>query len=281
MTIAKRIIARLDIKGTNLVKGVNLEGLRVLGKPDKFAKLYYEEGIDELIYQDVVASLYDKNCLNEIISKTAKEIFIPLTVGGGIRSLKDISSILRSGADKVSINTAAIKEPNLIRNASKIFGSSTITVSIEAIFTNNDYYAFTDNGRNNSHKKVLDWIKQVEDLGAGEIIVTFVDQEGTGKGVDQEFSKKLSQKVCLPVIIQGGFGKTKHIIDLLKNTKVSGVGIASMFHYDCINNNTFSYNSEDIGNVDFLKTKLKVSHIETTKIQKLKKLLKNNFIKCR
>ncbi len=186
MGLSKRVIAKLDIKGKNLVKGVNLEGLRVLGKPEKFAEYYYNSGADELFYQDVVASLYGKNSLKEIISKTAKNIFIPLTVGGGIRNLKDIHSILKNGADKVSINTAAIKKPSFIRDASNNFGSSTIAVSIEASKIDGDYYAFTDNGRNNSNKKIYDWAKEVEDMGAGEIIVTDIQSEGTGKGVNTD-----------------------------------------------------------------------------------------------
>ena len=143
-----RIIPKLDIKGPNLVKGIHLEGLRVLGKPSDFAKYYYEQGADELMFMDVVASLYERNSLHDIISETAKSIFIPITVGGGIRSLNDIKSMLRIGADKISINTAAIKRPEFIREASEEFGSSTIVVSIEAI-KNSDgkYYAFIDNGR--------------------------------------------------------------------------------------------------------------------------------------
>src|SRR5688500_18295799 len=143
-----RIISRLDIKGPNLVKGIHLEGLRVLGKPEVAAKFYYENGADELIFQDTVASLYERNSLHEIISRTAKEIFIPLTVGGGIRTIDDIRSVLRAGADKVAINTAAIKNPAFITEASRMFGSSTIVVAIEAIRqSNGSYLAYVDNGR--------------------------------------------------------------------------------------------------------------------------------------
>jgi len=172
MSVAVRIIPKLDIKGPNLVKGVHLEGLRVLGKPEVFAKYYYEQGADELFYQDVVASLYGRNSLQEIISKTAKEIFIPLTVGGGIRTIEDISNLLRAGADKVSINTAAIENPGLITEASNIFGASTIVVSIEAIKqADGRYFAFTDNGRNSTGKEILSWAKEAELLGAGEIVI--------------------------------------------------------------------------------------------------------------
>ena len=170
MSLAIRIIPKLDIKGPNLVKGMHLEGLRVLGKPEEFARHYYEQGADELIYQDVVASLYGRNSLHEIISKTAKEIFIPLTVGGGIRNLDDIVDVLRAGADKVSINTAAHDNPGLITQASRMFGKSTIVVLIEAIRqTDGRYQAFTDNGRNPTNRDVVTWAKEAEDLGAGEI----------------------------------------------------------------------------------------------------------------
>src|SRR5438552_2085401 len=150
-----RVIARMDIKGPNLVKGIHLEGLRVLGKPEDFARYYYENGADELIYQDVVASLYERNSLHDIISKTAKQVFIPITVGGGLRTLEDIKNVLRAGADKVSLNTAAIKNPKLIKEASLKFGSSTIIVAIEAIKqTNGDYFAYIDNGREETSLEV-------------------------------------------------------------------------------------------------------------------------------
>ena len=179
MSLALRVIPRLDIKGPNLVKGIHLEGLRVLGKPEQFARFYYEQGADELIYQDVVASLYGRNSLHDIISKTAKDVFIPLTVGGGLRTLDDISAVLRAGADKVSINTAAHKEPSFITKASKMFGKSTIVVAIEAIHQQDGVYqAFTDNGRNRTGRDVVSWAMEIEKLGAGEILLTSVDKEG-------------------------------------------------------------------------------------------------------
>ncbi len=178
---AVRVIPRLDIKGPNLVKGIHLEGLRVLGKPEDFAQYYYEQGADELLFMDVVASLYERNSLHDIISQTAKKIFIPLTVGGGLRTIEDIKNVLRAGADKVSLNTAAIKNPQIIRDASRKFGSSTIVVAIEAIKeADGTYRAYTDNGREHTGVEVVSWAKQVEELGAGEIIITSVDKEGTG-----------------------------------------------------------------------------------------------------
>ena len=181
----KRIIPRLDIKGPNLVKGIHLEGLRVLGKPEDFAKLYYDQGADELIYQDTVASLYKRNSLSEIISRTLEDVFIPITVGGGIRSLADINKVLRAGADKVCINTSAIENPEFITEASREFGSSTIVVAIEVCFQKDQkYLAFTDNGREYTGVDALEWAKKVEQLGAGEILLTSIDNEGTRKGFD-------------------------------------------------------------------------------------------------
>jgi cyclase len=165
-----RIIPRLDIKGPNLVKGIHLEGLRVLGKPERFARHYYENGADELLYMDVVASLYQRNNLLDIVTRTSREIFIPLTVGGGIRTLDDINQVLRAGADKVSLNTAAVANPSFIKEAAQRFGSSTIVVSIEAIRQYDGHYeAYTDNGRESTGLDAIEWAKRVVDLGAGEI----------------------------------------------------------------------------------------------------------------
>ncbi len=280
MSLALRIIPRLDIKGPNLVKGVHLEGLRVLGKPESFAKFYYEQGADELFYQDVVASLYGRNSLQDIVSKTAKEIFIPLTVGGGIRSIDDISSILHAGADKVAINTSAIENPKLISSASDMFGASTIVVGIEAIRQPNGHYmAFTDNGRNSTNKEVVSWAREVEQLGAGEIILTCVDQEGSGKGFDFDLIKKVTDSVDIPVVIHGGAGNMQHVLDLTNKIPVSGVAISSLFHYDCILHNRCIDDYDEEGNIDFLKSNRILSNIESTPIAKLKSfLLKNNIL---
>ena len=191
-----RIIPRLDIKGSNLVKGIHLEGLRVLGKPEHFAHYYYENGADELFYMDAVASLYGRNSLVGIIEKTSKEIFIPLTVGGGLRSVEDIRTVLRAGADKVSINTATILRPELIREASRAFGSSTIVVSIEAIKKQDgSYEAYVDYGRQNTDVDALEWAVRAAEMGAGELVVTSIDNEGTGKGFDLKLTRKISTSV--------------------------------------------------------------------------------------
>jgi len=283
MSLTLRIIPRLDIKGTNLVKGINLEGMRVLGKPENFAKFYYEHGADEILYQDSVASLFGRNNLGEIISKTAKHIFIPLTVGGGIRKIQDISDVLRSGADKVSINTKAITNPDFITKASNVFGSSTIVINIEAIRqADGQYLAFTDNGRNYTGHNVVSWAKQAEELGAGEILLTIVDREGTGKGYDFELVKLVTDIVSIPVVVHGGAGSKQHVVDLINSDRaISGVAIASMFHYDYIHMYREIIGYETEGNIDFLKSRQSLSHIEKTSIQELKEYLSSAHIHCR
>ena len=215
-----RIIGKIDIKEKNLVKGVSLEGLRVLGKSYEFSKFYYENGADELIYQDVVASLYGKNTLLDEISKTAENIFIPLTVGGGIRTLSDIEKILRSGADKVSINSAALKNPNFIAEAARKFGSSTVAISIEAVKqSDGQYLAYMENGRTKTNKEITNWLNIVQEKGAGEAIITFVDNEGRGLGYDLNFIKKLCKVSKIPIIIHGGTGYARQVVDLVKKNK--------------------------------------------------------------
>jgi cyclase len=205
-----RIIPRLDIKGPNLVKGIHLEGLRVLGQPHDFARYYYENGADELFFQDVVASLYGRNSMSEIIQKTANEIFIPLTVGGGIRNIEDINNVLRCGADKVALNTAVIGNKDFVRQASEKFGSSTIVVAIEIIQeTDGRYLAYTDNGREYTGIDAVEWSEEVVELGAGELVITSVDREGTGEGPDLSLLEKIAERVGVPVIAHGGVGKNK------------------------------------------------------------------------
>ena len=275
-----RIIPRLDIKGPNLVKGIHLEGLRVLGKPSDFAKYYYENGADELMLMDVVASLYGRNSLHDIISETAKNNFIPITVGGGIRSVKDIKNILRAGADKVCLNTAAIKNPEFIKKASREFGSSTILVSIEAIKDNDKYQAFTDNGREYTGLDVFEWAQRIDELGAGELVITSVDKEGTGKGFDIELISKINNLVSIPVIAHGGAGKKEDVIDLVISSTVNSVMISSMFHYNYINDNESSGSSLE-GNTQFLKNKWISNKLNPCSILDLKNELNKSNISCR
>ena len=250
-----RIIPRLDIKGPNLVKGIHLEGLRVLGKPEDFAQLYYEQGADELIFQDTVASLYQRNSLTEVITRTAEKIFIPLTVGGGLRDLEDINKVLRAGADKVAINTAAINNPDFINQASRTFGSSTIVVAIEATCQpDGNYLAYTDNGREYTGVEVLAWAREAEERGAGEILLTSIDREGTGNGYNLDLIRMVSDEVTIPVIAHGGASNIIHITETIQSAGADAVAIASMLHYAALNgNDSLLGKFDDEGNIEFLK----------------------------
>lgn len=277
-----RIIPKLDIKGPNLVKGIHLEGLRVLGKPEDFARYYYETGADELMYVDVVASLYERNSLHDIISRTAKEIFIPLTVGGGLRTIDDIRAVLRAGADKVSLNTAAIKNPDLIHQASQMFGASTITVTIEAAKQlSGNYLAFTDNGREHTGREVLAWAQRIEELGAGEIVLTSIDREGTGKGFDLELTQMVTDAVRIPVVACGGAGKVDDIAAVITAGHADAVSIASILHYDRIAKEKQVVNAAGEGNTEFLRGNLTYGQFATTDLTTIKSYLREHGIPCR
>jgi len=277
-----RIIPRLDIKGPNVVKGIHLEGLRVMGSPAEFASYYYENGADELMFVDLVASLYERNSLHKIISETAKSIFIPLTVGGGIRNLDDIKDVLRAGADKVCLNTAAIKNPDIIKQAAQRFGSSTIVIAIEAIKeSSSNYLAYTDNGREYTGINVLNWAKQVEELGAGEIVITSVDKEGTGEGFDYDLVKMISECVSIPVIAHGGAGKKEDVETVIKESAADAVALSSILHYEYIANNITNAHSTNEGNTEFLKSKRSFNNLNTTTLLEIKNYLISNGISCR
>ena len=244
-----------------MVKGIHLEGLRVLGRPESFARHYYEQGADELLFQDTVASLYQRNNLAEIVKKTAENIFVPLTVGGGIRSLEDINRVLRAGADKVAINTAAIANPDFINKASKTFGSSTIVVAVEVIRqADGSYLLYTDNGREHTGINALSWIKEVEQRGAGEILLTSIDSEGTGKGFDLSLLEKVSDLISIPLIAHGGAASVKDVRDAVVNGKADAVALASMLHYTAINQfKEMTDSSFEEGNIEFLSRGLESS----------------------
>ena len=228
-----RFIPRLDIKNNFLIKGINLEGLRKIGDPNTFAKQYYLDGADEILFIDCVASLYGRNSLEDIIKKIAKKVFIPITVGGGIRSIDDATRIMRSGADKVAINTAAIKTPKLITEIARIFGSQAMVLSIEAKkISENKWEAYTDNGRERTGQDVFEWIKYGVSLGAGELLITSVDHEGTRLGFDNELIKHVCSFTNVPVIASGGMGNLEHFNDLVRLTEVSGVAMADVLHYE-------------------------------------------------
>jgi cyclase len=227
-----RIISRLDIKGPNLIKGIRLEGLRVMGDPQTFAMHYYEAGIDELVYMDIVASLYGRNNLSDIVSRAADQVFIPITVGGGIRSVDDARHILRSGADKVAINTAAIARPELISDVAYRFGSQAMVLSIEAKkVADGRWEVFTDNGRERTGLDVVEWAASSVKLGAGEILLTSVDREGTRKGFESDLVKQVREAVSVPVIASGGMGALDHVVDVVKTGGADAVAIADGLHY--------------------------------------------------
>jgi cyclase len=227
-----RLIARLDIKAPNLIKGVHLEGLRKIGDPQQHARAYYAGGADEIIYMDIVASLYNRNSLSDIVRYTAEHVFIPITVGGGIRSLDDVEKALRCGADKVAINTAAVARPELLREVAKRFGSQCMVLSIEAKRAPGcKWEAYTDNGREHTGHDVVEWAKRAVDLGAGEILLTSVDQEGTRKGFDIELTRAVSDAVGVPVIASGGMGALAHLIAVVREGHADAVAMADMLHY--------------------------------------------------
>lgn len=227
-----RLIARLDIKGPNLIKGIHLEGLRIIGSPNEYALRYYLQGADELIYMDCVASLYGRNHLGDIIRDAAQNIFVPMTVGGGIRSVEDATQILRAGADKVAINTAAIANPQLISDIARSFGSQCMVLSIEAKQIGpGQWQAFTDNGREYTGLDVIEWAKRGVAMGAGEILLTSIDREGTRKGFDVELVKAVTQAVSVPVIASGGMGKPEDLIDVVREGGADAVAMADILHY--------------------------------------------------
>lgn len=228
-----RLIARLDIKGPNLIKGVNLEGVRVVGDPQEFARRYYEAGIDELIYMDAVASLYNRNSLDAIVRYTAENVFVPVTVGGGIRTLDDVERMLRSGADKVAINTAAIRRPDLISEVARRFGAQCMVLSIEAKRTGpGRWEAYTDNGREKTGLDAVEWARRGVALGAGELLVTSVDQEGTRRGFDVKLLRAIADAVSIPVIASGGMGRPEHLAEAVLEGGADAVAMADVLHYD-------------------------------------------------
>tara|TARA_A100001011_G_scaffold400727_1_gene518008 strand:+ start:2507 stop:3265 length:759 start_codon:yes stop_codon:yes gene_type:complete len=230
-----RLIVRLDIKGNNLIKGLRFEGLRVIGSAKEFAKKYYDQGIDEIIYVDSVASLYGRNSLTEIIDFSTENIFVPVTVGGGIKSLDDVQKVLRAGADKIAINTAAIENKNLIKTISEKIGSQSLTISIQAKKRGkNNWEAFKICGREPTGIDVIDWVKELNKLGAGEILLTSIDQDGTELGLDRNLIKLVTENTNLPVIASGGSKDANDILCTFQETDVSGIAIGSILHHEKI-----------------------------------------------
>ena len=228
-----RLIARLDVKAPNLVKGIQLEGLRKMGDPNDYALEYYKQGVDEIFYADIVASLYERNSLLDIIEKATADVFVPITVGGGLRNIDDVAAVLRAGADKVSINTAAIKSPSIITDVARRFGSQCMVLSIEAKDQGNGKWeAYTDNGRERTGVDVLEWVDRAVNLGVGEILLTSIDKEGTRKGFDLALIKAVSERSPVPVIASGGMGSAQDLVDAVKLGFADAVGMADILHYD-------------------------------------------------
>ena len=280
-----RIIPRLDIKGPNLVKGIHFEGLRVLGTPAEFARRYYDQGADELLYMDAVASLYGRNSLLDVVERTSREVFIPLTVGGGLRSIDDIRTVLRAGADRVAINTAAVDRPAFVREAAQAFGSSTIVVSIEAIRTAAGGYACqTDYGRQDTGVDAVRWAKQAVELGAGELAVTSIDREGTGRGFDLELTRRIATEVPVPVIACGGAGTMDHVYEAVVSGRAQAVGLASLLHYHEVRRFQGAVPDTPEGNVEFLSGRSGArarSRIEDAALSAVKHELAARGVACR
>ena len=227
-----RLIARLDIKGSNLIKGIHLEGFRVIGSPNEYALKYYQQGADELIYMDCVASLYGRNHLEGIVKKAVEKIFVPITVGGGVRAIEDVSSILRAGADKVAVNTAAVENPRLITDIAHHFGSQCMVLSVEAKQVEVDRWeVYTNNGRERTGLDVIEWVRKGVDLGAGEILITSVDREGTRKGYDVALVGHVSAAVSVPIIASGGMGSPNDILAVVNDGGADAIAMADILHY--------------------------------------------------
>lgn len=279
-----RVIPRIDIKNNNLVKGIQLEGLRVLGNPIDFVKQYIFDGADEIFYQDIVASLYGRNSILELISSTAKICSIPLIVGGGIRNIEDIQAILNAGADKVAINSAAINNSNFLRDAVRVFGSSTIVASVEIGKIDDEYILQIYNGREITSKNFVDWIKELQDIGVGEINLTSINTEGTGKGYDLKLLESLFDIIETQLTLHGGFGDINQIIDLYTNFKIDGLVLSSMLHYyylQKLDTKTTINDKYFDGNTEYLKNIKIPNSINPLSIIDLKNKLDNSNIKIR
>lgn len=225
-----RIISKLDIKDLYLVNSRLLEGLRVLGNPQDFIKFYYDQGIDEFILHDVTASYIGRNTLYDKLKTITKGTFLPLTLGGGIRKIDDVEKILNCGADKIFFNTSIVDNPKFVEEAVRIYGSSTIAANIVISKNDNNYILLKNHGRDFKDKNPLDWIKFLESIGVGEIILTFAHKEGTKSGFDFEFLNSIKSNISVPFIINGGADSADSIIEISKYSFVSGVAISTIFH---------------------------------------------------
>lgn len=247
--ITKRIIPCLDIKDGRTVKGINFENIKDAGDPVELAIEYAKQGADELVFLDITATNEKRKTLSELVSRIAKHINIPFTVGGGISSVEDVSILLNSGADKISLNTSAVKNPQLIKDLANQFGSQCVVLAIDTKFENNDWYVYLNGGRVKTDLKTIEWAKQAVELGAGEILLTSMNNDGTKDGFALDITKQISEAVKVPVIASGGAGSMEHFKDVFKNGKADAALAASVFHY------------REIG-IPQLKTYLKENNIE-------------------
>ena len=231
MTVAKRIIPCLDVNDGRVVKGINFVELKDAGDPVEIARSYNDQGADELTFLDITASSDNRGLLFDIIEKVANQIFIPLTVGGGVRNCDDIRNLLNVGADKVGINTSAILNPNFVSESSSRFGSQAIVVAIDAKKIDDHYEVFTYGGRNATGINAIEWAKKMADFGAGELLITSMDRDGTKKGFDNNLMKSISDAVDIPIIDSGGAGSLRHLVDGIKEGEADAVLAASIFHY--------------------------------------------------
>ena len=230
--LAKRIIPCLDVKNGQTVKGVNFENLKYAGDPVALAKKYSDEGADELVFLDITATNEGRKTTVNMVEQVAKQVFIPFTVGGGIKTVEDMRTLLLAGADKVSINSQAVKNPQLIKEASSYFGSQCVVVAIDGKKIDDDFYVFINAGQKNTGIKLLDWVKEVQNLGAGEILLTSMDADGTQAGFDIEMTKLVSENSKIPVIASGGAGAdSTHFVDVFKKAGADAALAASIFHF--------------------------------------------------
>jgi cyclase len=230
--LSKRIIPCLDVKDGRVVKGVNFVNLRDAGDPVEIAKQYSKEGADEITFLDITASHEGRNIMIEVVEKTASEVFVPLTVGGGVRTLEDVRNLLLAGADKVAINTAAVNNPEFVKEAADKFGSQCIVVAIDARFVEENHWeVFTHGGRNPTGIDAVKWAKKMEDYGAGEILLTSMDRDGTKEGYDLQLTRTIAETVGIPVIASGGAGNLDHLCEGVVEGLADAVLVASLFHY--------------------------------------------------
>ena len=273
----KRIISRLDIKNGILVKGISLEGVRNLGNPDFFSKRYYDDLIDEIHFHNVIATLYDSNMVFEIIERNSKQIFVNVSVGGGVKTLKEVDKLLRIGVDKVVINSAAVKNPKFLKELVDIYGASTISVNIETALINGKYKVFIETGRVNTGIELFDWIDRVQSLNVGEIIVTDIFSEGKMKGYNLNLFKQIRKKVDVQLVAHGGAGSKENILNIFKECDVDAVSIASLFHYNYLKPTKESELKGSNYFIHFLDENEKIG----TSILELKKFLKSSGVNVR